>query len=135
MWYFERNFSALSEMLENTELLGKRKVQFEIEAGIASLRVLEETPYTQLIEISHQFHTAAELVPGVTFSVRIYSDARLAEVIKYQGRTNIQPRYRYPNHQMHVPDEKYQMNLLLYDWLCTCNRLNYKDKIIENCQN
>jgi len=135
MWYFERNFVALSEMLNETELLEKGMAQFELGNSLAQIKLLEQTPYTQLIQIRHQIMTSDHLVPDVIFSVRIYSDAKLAEVTQYQGKTRIQAKYRYPNQQMYMPDEKSQMNLLLYDWLCTCNRLNYKDKIIENCQN
>ena len=72
-------------------------------------------------------------LPDIIFDVRVYDDARLAEVISYQGRGRIQFKYNYPNDKMYVPDEKRQGNLLLHDWLSTCSRLNYSDNLVEKC--
>jgi hypothetical protein len=49
--------------------------------------------------------------------IRLYHDARLAEVISNQDIRHIKPRYDYPNNQMHQPDEKQQINVFLKEWL------------------
>ncbi len=133
MWYFERNYCALTEMLDQARLLEFGRIQFELGAYPVELEVLEETRYTILLKILQKFSATDLILRDVTFTVRIYQDARLAEVISYQGRHSIQYKYPYPNEGMFLPDEKKQCNLLLYDWLNACSRLNYKESLIENC--
>jgi len=133
MWYFERNYCALLAMLDETRLLELGRVQFELGSYPVELEVLEETRYTILLKISQKFSVSDLMLTDAILTVRIYLDARLAEVISYQGRHSIQYKYPYPNEGMFVPDEKRQCNLLLYDWLNACSRLNYKETLIENC--
>ncbi len=134
MWYFERNYFLLSEMLEETQLLQNGVAGFELGACPVELSVIETTRYTSLVKIHQLFVSKTTHLPDIVFDVRVYHDANLAEVLSYQGRERIQYKYTYPNENMFVPDEKRQGNLLLHDWLSTCSRLNYKDNIIENCQ-
>jgi len=120
-------------MLDETRLLEMGRVQFELGPYPVALEMLEETRYTILLRISQKFSASNSLLADVVFTVRIYLDARLAEVISYQGRHSIKYKYPYPNEGMFVPDEKRQCNLLLYDWLNACSRLNYKETLIEKC--
>ena len=55
--------------------------------------------------------------------VRLYHDARMAEVISNQDVQQIKPRYDYPNEKMHLPDEKQQVNYFLKEWLQLCLKL------------
>lgn len=60
----------------------------------------------------HSFH------PRMT--IRLYHDARMAEVISSQDIQQVKPRYDYPNKQMHQQDEKQQINQFLNEWLHLC---------------
>ena len=53
-------------------------------------------------------------------SVRLYHDARMAEVISSQDVHQVKPRYDYPNKHMHQQDEKQQINQFLNEWLHLC---------------
>lgn len=53
-------------------------------------------------------------------SIRLYHDARMAEVISSQDIYQVKPRYDYPNKQMHHQDEKQQINQFLNEWLNLC---------------
>lgn len=53
-------------------------------------------------------------------SIRLYHDARMAEVISSQDVYQVQPRYDYPNKHMHQQDEKQQINQFLNEWLHLC---------------
>ena len=132
MWYFEQNYFALMAMLDETRLIELGRIQFELGTYPVELEVMEDTRYTVLLKISQKLSHTESLLTDVVFTVRIYQDARLAEVISYQGRHSIQYKYPYPNEGMFVPDEKSQCNLLLYDWLNACSRLNYKETLTEN---
>ena len=55
-------------------------------------------------------------------TIRMYHDARVAEVCSSQQIFRIKPRYDYPNIAMHQCDEKRQINVFLSDWLLHCLR-------------
>ncbi|MGU5550213.1 DUF1249 domain-containing protein, partial [Aeromonas hydrophila] len=42
--------------------------------------------------------------------------------VSWQHHPRLQPRYDYPNKNMHQRDEKEQVNLFLADWLKFCLR-------------
>lgn len=135
MWYFERNYAALMHMLDELLVFDDGYAEFELHGARISVKVLEETRYTFLVELIQHFPQASETIPDLEFRVRIYQDARLAEVVSYQGERYLKARYPVPNISMYHPDEKRQTNLLLYDWLSACGRLNFKEFGILNFQN
>ena len=61
------------------------------------------------------------------FTVRLYHDAQVAEVLACQHVSRFKARYDYPNLEMLLPDEKRQINLLLRDWLNLCSRRGYQN--------
>src|SRR5690606_2929911 len=80
--------------------------------------VVERSPYTVLLNIYQQGSTAdSEWVRRPFLKVRLYHDARMAEVVDYAGIRMVLPRYAYPNNRMHQPDEKAQWNSFLAEWL------------------
>ena len=95
------------------------------------LTIKEITPYTWLIHLEQEAlsnlttflpeHVGKALRPRMT--LRLYHDARMAEVISCQDIRQVKPRYDYPNTQMHHPDEKQQMNVFLKEWLQLCHQL------------
>lgn len=95
--------------------------------GLVSLEVTERGPYTTTVRIYQQRFDrvergAALAVAAPRLTVRIYHDARLAEVVEFCDRRKVWPRYDYPNPAMHQPDEKAQWNRFLGDWLSLCLR-------------
>lgn len=96
--------------------------------GTGQLRVelLERARYTSTIRLDHCLGGEAACLPDVSLKVRAYHDARVAEVIDYQGGNRFQPRYSYPNPAMRLPDEKGQVNRFLEDWLRYCLRLGLR---------
>ena len=52
--------------------------------------------------------------------VRLYHDARTAEVIEIQKQRRFDPVYKYPNRKMRARDEKVQINKYLGEFLGNC---------------
>ena len=52
--------------------------------------------------------------------MRLYHDARMAEVCVSQQISRLQSSYHYPNEKMHHRDEKEQCNHFLAEWLRFC---------------
>jgi uncharacterized protein YqiB (DUF1249 family) len=85
------------------------------------LKVTERSPYTTTLELSrtavgHSSHWLS--MPKLT--LRMYHDAKLAEVLAWEGHKRLRPRYDYPNQSMYQSDEKYQLNRFLGEWLNLC---------------
>jgi len=86
--------------------------------GVLVLEVLESCPYTTTLQVSQE-HCLTWL-PVPKMEVRVYHDARMAEVIRAENARRFRGIYHYPNAQMHQPDEKNQLNLFLGEWLGHC---------------
>jgi len=82
------------------------------------VRVVERAPYTTLIELHQLPEMPFSMRPRL--SVRLYHDARSAEVVEYHGARHFRPVYDYPNRDMHLPDEKAQVNRFLSEFLALC---------------
>ncbi len=95
-----------------------------------SLSILECAPYTSLAALSHSFGICdGRLLRDMEMRLRVYHDARLLEVIAYQGRGRFAPRYPYPNEAMLSPFEKRQVNVFLGEWLRACRiHQRYRDR-------
>lgn len=113
--------------LENVDSVGKQ-LKFFISSQLDySLEIKEVTRYTTVVHIAqnnhhmtNNLHQAFEQVLSPSMVVRLYHDARVAEVNSSQNIRWIKPRYDYPNKKMHQPDEKQQSYQFLKDWLLLC---------------
>ena len=96
------------------------------EQALMEVEVLERATYTDTLLI-HQTTTRLPWCPRLDMEVRIYHDAELAEVLRFQASRRIPARNRYPNPAMHAPDEKTQVNEFLAECLDHCWREGYSD--------
>jgi len=119
------NYALLMQLLlnssqKNTEV-GKQYSFFISEQLQYSLTVKEVTRYTTLLNFK-QFiaDTNYGEILAPTMMIRLYHDARMAEINASQHIRYIKPRYNYPNDKMHYPDEKQQINQFLKEWLQHC---------------
>jgi len=119
----EANYARLMQLIPSMrEAVGvQRRValsQGDLHLGVLALHVLETCPYTSTIEV-RQEHSLPWL-PVPRMEVRVYHDARMAEVVGAQRARRFRGVYPYPNEAMHQPDEKTQLNLFLGEWLSHC---------------
>lgn len=116
----EVNYMLLLKLLANKEQQGDSRQFFISDFLSFDLTVNEVTRYTSLVTIKQN-----ATINGVDLStflrpkmvIRMYHDARMAEVVSNQDVRQIKPRYDYPNKHMHLPDEKQQINQFLTEWL------------------
>lgn len=124
----EANYARLMQLLPAMrEGAAPRRValsQGERLLGVLALEVLESCPYTSTLSV-RQEHSLAWL-PVPQMEVRVYHDARMAEVIGAQSARRFRGIYPYPNAAMHQPDEKTQLNLFLGEWLSHCLACGYE---------
>lgn len=82
-----------------------------------SAEVIETFKYTQTIKLTKRLHDVPAPMDQVELIVRLYEDARMAEVVTWHQGKQLAGIYRYPNEQMYQIDEKEQANHYLAQWL------------------
>ncbi len=86
--------------------------------------VMERTRYTATLEISE---SGCRPCGGLSasFTVRLYHDARMAEVLAFQRTSRHALHYPGADLRRFLPDEKRQWNDLLGEWLTHCPAHGY----------
>lgn len=100
------------------------------------IRIIERSRYTTTVQLAQLDIRLPEqqtwlYMPKLT--VRLYHDARLAEVLAWEGHKRLRPRYDYPNRAMYQSDEKAQLNRFLGEWLSlSLQRGHSTDNLVAN---
>lgn len=121
MRLYETNYAKLLPLLPRSDMVGDMLVYLVCD-DVYQLEIIESTRYTTVITLGllESEKVADYLSPLLT--VRLYHDARVAEVCAVQQISRLKPIYDYPNLRMHQKNEKHQVNLFLGDWLKHCLR-------------
>jgi uncharacterized protein YqiB (DUF1249 family) len=90
-----------------------------VSLGQIQLLIIETSPYTNLVMLE-QIQATGKWLNNPRLSVRLYHDARMAEVISAANHPRVEGVNGYPNRKMHLPDEKLQLNQFLAEWLGYC---------------
>ncbi|MFT5755986.1 MAG: hypothetical protein ACI9LM_000698 [Alteromonadaceae bacterium] len=133
----EVNYMLMLRVLADKENEGEQRCFFISDFLSYTVKINEVTRYTSLVTISQDINASFTtnspnkssnelalthlLQPRMV--MRLYHDARVAEVISSQDIHHVKPRNDYPNDLMHLPDEKQQINHFLKEWLQLCFEL------------
>ncbi len=83
------------------------------------IAVTDRGPYTTTVFIDQvNGKKKWNVIPNI--SVRIYHDAKSAEVVSIENQSVFHGSYEYPNKKMRQPDEKEQINKFLGEILSLC---------------
>lgn len=105
--------------------------------GVASnnitlyLQVIEQTPYTMTIELSHSFFEEPDALLEPAVRIRVYLDAQLAEVLSDHARPNVSRVFKDVGLCREIMHYKWRLNFFLQKWLDHCLAKNYQftDKV------
>jgi uncharacterized protein YqiB (DUF1249 family) len=113
MAFGEQNYALLMLLLQNEAT--STSIYFEC-GGEMNITVEQSAPYTWFLKIeSHSLH--AKLAGFLSLYVRLYLDARIAEVYGSRDNKRLKPIFTLPNKTMAQVDEKEQLNFLLNELL------------------
>ena len=121
----DANYLRVSKLLPPLEVGGSCRLSIVLGGQEQQLdfTVQERSRYTSDVSVSEVSTPALHpLVPPLSLRIRLYHDARSAEVLDYQERRGFWSNYRYPNSHMYQPDEKAQINRYLAELLSICLR-------------
>jgi hypothetical protein len=115
----EVNYGRLLKLIPDcdTEDL---QYQFKINDSLLyTIKIIACSRYTSTLEMSQKNQTGFEFMRPLV-QVRLYHDAKMAEVLSAQNIGSLKPSYRYPNIKMYQRNEKEMVNLFLAEWLQFC---------------
>ncbi|MCX7101519.1 MAG: DUF1249 domain-containing protein [Methylobacter sp.] len=89
------------------------------------LEIIERTPYTLTLELSHCFKKSSEdsLAPAV--KIRVYLDAHLAEVLSDHAREAVTQVFKDASLSRDIMNYKWRLNYFLQKWLDHCLKNDY----------
>lgn len=117
MRVYETNYAKLNALLPVGHEVGDVRC-YQAVSMVYQLTVNEVTKYTTLIDICQS--DAMPVFPLPKMSVRLYHDARVAEVCASGDFSRVKAKYDYPNTKLLQKDEKFQLNKFLGEWLTFC---------------
>ena len=123
----ETNYIKLSKLVKGLELGARVTYGLQNESahlGKIRLEIKEVSRYTNLV-LLEQIQSSGRWLNNPKLTVRLYHDARMAEVISAINHPRVEAVNGYPNKKMHLPDEKLQLNQFLSEWLGFCVRYGY----------
>lgn len=119
----DANYHRLLQIFPRLQAPGEQCLALQLPAleATVSFRVTERGRYTTTLEIDmHGGQSWLKLATGLHLTVRVYHDARSAEVTGYQKQNRFHGKYEYPNRGMRQRDEKAQLNRFLSEFLSLC---------------
>ncbi|MCB1685585.1 MAG: DUF1249 domain-containing protein [Pseudomonadales bacterium] len=116
----DANYLRLLKLFPLLPSRDSNQFSLDINGQVLDIRldVQERSPYTTLLKLSQAPEMPWSRTPSLT--IRMYHDARSAEVVEYQGERHFLAVYHYPNETMRHPDEKAQINRFLGEFLSLC---------------
>jgi len=124
MSVYEENYQTLHRLVPDmdadTAVLSSTKALPDLH-----MEVLERSKYTLTIAFLHALDDN-KIVPDMYLKIRVYNDARMAEVLTYQNKTGFARIYTYPNNKVRYPIEKRRVNQFFSEWLAYCIAKDYR---------
>ena len=128
----EVNYHKLQKLFRSMHSEDERSLHILFSEQIFNicLVVLDRGPYTTTLRINQTNEANSwVLIPSIT--VRVYHDAKSAEVIKVGKQKVFHGVYEYPNRKMRQPDEKSQINKFLGEVLTLCVENGISDNLFS----
>lgn len=102
--------------------------EFEVNEALKyGIKIVDSSRYTSTLEMQ-QISANTPLFLRPKMLIRLYHDAKVAEVLEAQRTSRLKPVYEYPNLNMHQRNEKFMVNVFLAEWLHFC----ISQKVISN---
>lgn len=131
---FEENYRLLHSLLPELDGEGdSMRLGSVVSTRLLQVEVLERCPYTTILDLAMPFDAGSLVLPDLHMQLRLYHDARVAEVVGYQGCERIPAPYQVTRRAPYLLDEKRQINLLLHELLRYCQRNDFQLLIEHDC--
>ncbi|MEE3279779.1 MAG: DUF1249 domain-containing protein, partial [Pseudomonadota bacterium] len=115
----DQNYARVVKLFPEHASIDHRNLQLCFGEEVVNVRmsVLERSRYTSVILLTQE---VSSMAPSNRIRIRVYHDAKSAEVIEIQNQRRFEAVYEYPNPKMRQRDEKKQINRFLGELLGLC---------------
>ncbi|MFA5984681.1 MAG: DUF1249 domain-containing protein [Methylococcaceae bacterium] len=120
------NYQKLFKLIPNLLLFKQQAVGYALNKSELYLEVIEYTPYTLTVELSHCFRKNLVEFMAPAVRIRIYLDVQLAEVLRDHERADVSQVYKNPGLTKEIVNYKWRLNYFLQKWLDHCLKHDYQ---------
>jgi uncharacterized protein YqiB (DUF1249 family) len=120
------NYQKLLKLMPDILTLKEAAVGVAINNTPLHITVIENTPYTMMIELNHCFNLSKDQSLEPAVKVRLYLDAQLAEVMSDQARAPISLAFKDKSLSRDIMNYKWRLNYFLQKWLDHCLKKDYQ---------
>ncbi|MGR9101194.1 MAG: DUF1249 domain-containing protein [Gammaproteobacteria bacterium] len=122
----ESNYKKLFRLIPDLHAIDRGAIGFSPRRPDLHLEIVEKAPYTLTLQLSHCFNIRLSEFLEPAVKIRVYLDARTAEVIRDHVRTDVCKAIRNPGLITEIMDYKWTLNYFLDKWLAHCIGADYR---------
>ena len=120
------NYQKLFKLIPELLALKEAAVGVALNNIPLHITVIENTPYTMMIELNHCFSHNKDEYFEPSVKIRLYLDAQLAEVMSDQARSPIALAFKDKSLSLDIMNYKWRLNYFLQKWLDHCLKKGYQ---------
>jgi hypothetical protein len=122
----ESNYQKLLKLIPDLLTLKETAIGQALNNTALHITVIESTPYTLTVELSHNFTYNLEELLEPAVKIRLYLDAQLAEVLSDHARASVARVFKDPGLSRDIMNYKWRLNYFLQKWLDHCLKKGYQ---------
>ena len=122
----ESNYQKLLKLIPDLLILKETAIGHALNNTTLHMTVIESTPYTLTVELSHCFNQNLVELLEPAVKIRLYLDAQLAEVLSDHVRASVAQVFKDPGLSREIMNYKWRLNYFLQKWLDHCLKKDYQ---------
>lgn len=123
---YESNYRKLLRLIPNLSSIQRDAIGYSAGKPSLYLEIIERSSYTITLQLSHCFDKDLDYFFAPAVKIRIYQDARLAEVIRDHARADVFKTINRLDQNNEALDYKWSLNYFLEKWLSHCLQTEYR---------
>jgi uncharacterized protein YqiB (DUF1249 family) len=121
----ESNYKKLLKLIPDLMAFEEAAIGLAPHHSTLHLEIIERTPYTMTVELSHCFNKNQQELLAPAVRIRVYLDAQLAEVLSDHARAGVPQVFKDPGLSLEIMNYKWRLNYFLQKWLDHCLKKDY----------
>jgi len=127
------NYQKLLKLMPELLVLKEVAIGVALNNTPLHITVIENTPYTMMIELNHCFNQSKDEYLEPAVKIRLYLDAKLAEVMSDQAHSPIAMAFKDKGLSKDIMNYKWRLNYFLQKWLDHCLKKDYQFSVMTEC--
>ena len=123
---YESNYLKLLRLIPNLSSIKGHAIGYSAGKPALYLKIIEKTSYSITLQLSHCFKKNPDHFLEPAVKIRIYLDARLAEVIRDHAKSDVFRTIKKLQQNNEAIDYKWTLNYFLEKWLSHCLQKKYQ---------